>query len=265
MSRATPDQRPVVSAELRRSADGPLADHKWPPRSADSKHGIAAGMSPGRKPERWWRIAGGLCLMAAGIDELVAVVANADTGGTPNQLLANLAANPGGARTEALLGVLLPVLLVPGLLPLIDLAPVRGRHTVYVGVCLSLIGGIGHALLSMTTLVALPLADVSQDRSVTGPLLDKIGANLIPVALPLTAIAVVGLFVVIAGLWRAHWAPVWMLAAYGIWMILAILPLASRLGSLTFIKEIPFLAVFVWLGADLIRRSSLSVESGTSA
>ena len=222
-------------------------------------------MSPGSNPERWWRVAGGICLIAAGIDEVVAVIANPDSGGTTKQLLVNLATNPGGARVEGLLGVLLPVLLVPGLLPFIQVPVSRGRNTVYVGVCLSLIGGIGHAILSTTNLIALPLADLSQDRAVTGPLLAKIGANLIPLALPLTAIAVIGLLVVIAGLWRAGWAPVWLVAVYGIWMLLAILPLASLLGSLTFIKEIPFLAVFGWLGVELIRRSSVPVRSEPGA
>jgi hypothetical protein len=202
------------------------------------------------------RSVGGAALIAVAIVELVSSAASVDLSGRPRQVLDAVAANPSGLQAEGYLGVLLPVLLVPGVLATLDLAPRTGRNLIYVGSCLFLIGGIGHAVVAIASLALLPLVAPGTDRAQTSTLVQPIAMNAIVVGLPLLFLAFVGGLVWVIGLWRAKFVGLWALVLYAVWFLVQS-PLGRPLTSIhlgLLISEVPFAVVIGWIGITLIRR-----------
>lgn len=198
---------------------------------------------------------GGVCLVAVAIVELVSTAVSVDLSGKARQLLDAVAANPDGLRAEGYLGVLLPVLLVPGVLATLDLAPGAGRNLVYVGACLFLIGGIGHAVVAIASLALLPLVAPGANRDQMSTLVQPIAMDAFVVGLPLLFLAFLGGLVWVIGLWRAKFVGIWVLVVYLVWFLVQS-PLGqplTRFHLWLLLTQVPFAVVTAWIGITLIR------------
>ena len=176
--------------------------------------------------------------------------------GSPQQVLSSVAANVPGTRVSLYLAVLLAILLVPGVLPTLDLAAQKGRNVIYVGACLLLVGAFGHAILGAGALPLLALAAPDRDRAQMAALVQPISMEPLAIGLVLLLVALIGGLVWLIGLVRAKWIELWALGVYILWF-LAASPLGrpltgSHVGRL--ISELPFAIVFAWIGITMIRR-----------
>jgi hypothetical protein len=199
---------------------------------------------------------GGACLVAAAIVELVGTAVSVDLSGGGRQVLDAVAANPSGLKAEGYLGVLLAVLLVPGVLATLDLAPEVGHNLVYVGACVFLIGGIGHAVVATASLALLPLVAPGASRDQMSTLVQPIAMDAFVLGLPLLLLAFLGGLVWVIGLWRAKFVGLWVLVLYAVWFLVES-PLGQPLTRVhlgLLVSEVPFAIVTAWIGITLLRR-----------
>lgn len=209
-------------------------------------------------------IVGGTCLILAAVVELVSTAASVDLSGSPQHVLAAVAASPTGVQIESYLGVLLPVLLVPGVLPTLFLIAPKGRNFLYVGACLFLIGGIGHAIVGVATLGLLGLTQGSLSRDQVAPLVQPVANGALAVGLPLLLLAFVGGLVWLIGLVRAKWAPIWVLVVYLLWFVVES-PLGKPITSThtgLLVSEVLFAVAFAWLGILMLQQRSSGAAAG---
>jgi len=202
-------------------------------------------------------LVGGLCLTAAAVVELVSTFASVSLSGSPQQVLSAIAANPTGLKIESYSSVVLPVLLVPGLLPTLGIVGTQGRNFIYVGTCLTLMGGFGHAVVGVAGLSLLGLATSGNDRGQMANLVDPVAINALAVGLPLLFVAFVGLVVWVIGLLRAKWIAVWVLVVYVVWFLVQS-PLGTPLTNSHWgllVSQVPFAVVFGWIGIRMIQQA----------
>jgi hypothetical protein len=200
------------------------------------------------------RLVGGVCFVAAALVEMVGAVVTPDisTANGSQHVLAAVASNPSGLVAGGYLAVLLPALLAPGLVAALGMVKATGRNLVYIGSCLALIGGLGHAVIGMAPLAFVPMVAAGANREQMVSLVQPIAALVFPIALPLLLVVFFGLLLFVAGLWRARLIPTWLLAVFAIWFVLAT-PLGAPLSGmpLVLLRELPFAVAFVFIGAKV--------------
>ena len=207
-------------------------------------------------------VVGGACLIAVAASEMVIAAVGGTFSGSPQQVLSSVAANVTGTRAGLYLAVLLAILLVPGVLPTLELATQKGRNGIYVGACLLLVGAFGHAILGAGALPLLALAAPDRDRAQMTALVQPISVEPLAIGLVLLLVAFIGGLVWLIGLVRAKWIELWVLGVYILWFLAQSLgrPLMG-LSAGRLLSELPFAITFAWVGITMIRRKSKPISA----
>lgn len=192
--------------------------------------------------ENFRRTVAGLCLIAAPLAMLASEVSlhlvtpenPLDTG----QQLAIIAENPGTWQIGVLLGLLAAILFVPAILGMIHL--VRGRGVVlgHIGGGLALIGVLGYAghqalLFSYGEMAKAGTAlglDLGLMVKITERMEESIVGAIIVLLMWLLSLFL-GLILVSAGLYRARFVPIWVVACPTLAFVSAFLPVTSDLSK----------------------------------
>jgi hypothetical protein len=214
----------------------------------------ASFINAGPATGRLGRIVGGACFVAAAIVEMFGAVVSPDISNAngSRHVLAAVASNPGGLTVGGYLAVLLPALFVPGLVAALGMVLAKGRNLVYLGSCLALIGGLGHAIIGMAPLAFVPMVAAGTNREEMVSLVQPISALIFPIALPLLLVVFIGLLLFVVGFWRARLIPTWLLVVFAIWFVLAT-PLGAPLSGmpLVLLRELPFAVAFAFIGVKM--------------
>lgn len=169
-------------------------------------------MSRTMDADNFRRMVAGLCLIAAPLVLLVALVVH--PGGGNAELAQTVTEYPGRVQAASLLIVLSSVLFAPALIGLLPLF--RGRGTVlgHIGVGLALIGVIGHAVWAGFQIVLAGVAQSGIGQAQFSAMVESgpPNAGFIVVLLMFMVGFFPGLLILAIGLWRGRVAPVWAVA-----------------------------------------------------
>lgn len=150
-------------------------------------------------------------------------VVDADTGSSPTRITAAVHSHPGLWLAAALLEVVAPLLVLPGLAALVVVAQGRGRRTTVVGASLLAVGqvaGVGHAVAYFAPYALFAEAGTSPSELRA---IDRASESW-PVLAALIVLFMVGLvvgtLVLFVGLRMAGRVPVWAVVAALLFVVL---------------------------------------------
>lgn len=166
------------------------------------------------------RTLAGLCLIAAPLVLLVALLVHPGEGG--DGFVQTIADNPGRVEMSNLLIIFSSVLFVPALLGVLRLIRERGVVLAHVGIGLALIGVIGHAVWAGFQIVLVGTITGGIDQTQMSEMVEggPPNAGFVVVMLMFLVGFFLGLVVLAAGLWRSRAVPWWAalcLIAAAVW------------------------------------------------
>jgi hypothetical protein len=140
----------------------------------------------------------------------VAEFASPDVSGSPDQMLAAIAADRAGITVSIVASLLSAFFLITGVFLLGRRPSIRGRVLIGAGTGVILWAMLTNTVLLGVNIMFLSMTDPSLDPGQMAKLLDALNAN------PLAAVVLTGHYVLVVGavllglgLWRAHIGPVW--------------------------------------------------------
>jgi hypothetical protein len=177
--------------------------------------------------------------------------------GSPESLFEEGAERPGSAFAAAGLIILSSVLLIPAIFGIVHLLRERGVVLGHIGALFGILGALGH--VGFATLILFLPAIGDGDRTQMIALLDRLeeGAGL--VLLPLIVSFGIGFLLLMVGLWRAQFAPTWVLAAVVVAFAFEIISPGSFLPG-QIIKQVLGLVAYGWIGLQVLRMSDAEWE-----
>lgn len=154
------------------------------------------------------RTLAGLCCFAAPAVMLATLLTH--PGGGEEALVATVAAEPGRIQATALMVLLAAILFVPAMIGIAHLVRGRGVVLVHLGVALTIIGAIGHAVFAGFQIVLSGAIQSGVAPADLEPMVENVpNAGFVVVLLTFLAGFFPGLLLVAAALWRSRAVPVW--------------------------------------------------------
>ncbi len=169
-------------------------------------------MSRTMDADNFRRMVAGLCLIAAPLVLLVALIVH--PGGGNAELAQTVTEYPGRVQAASLLIVLSSALFAPALIGLLPMFRGRGAILGHIGVGLALIGAIGHAVWAGFQIVLAGVALSGIDPAQFSAMVESgpPNAGFIVILLMFMVGFLPGLLILAIGLWRDRVAPVWAVA-----------------------------------------------------
>ncbi len=175
------------------------------------------------------RTMAGVCLILAPLVLALALLVH--PGQVEAGFVQTMADNPGRVEAASLLVILSSVLFVPALVGILRLMRDRGTVLGLVGVGLTLIGAIGHAVWAGFDIVLVWMTNSEIDRAQLSAAVDGgpppgIGFTLI--LLMFMAGFFLGLIFLVIGLWRSGAVPRWAAALIAVGPLFEFLPVDNK-------------------------------------
>jgi hypothetical protein len=150
-------------------------------------------------------------------------VVDSDAGSSATQITAAVHAHPGLWLAAALLEVIAPLLVLPGLAALAATAPGRGRRTTIVGASMLTVGqvaGVGHAVAFFAPYALYAKAGTSPSQVRALDRASESWPALVALIVLFMAGLIVGTLVLFVGLRLARRVPIWAVVAALLFVVL---------------------------------------------
>lgn len=155
------------------------------------------------------RTLAGLCCFAAPAVMLAAMLTHPGDGA--DGLVATVAAEPGRIQATALMTLLAAILFVPAMVGIAHLVRGRGVVLVHLGVALTIVGAIGHAVFAGFQIVLSGAIESGVAQADLEPMVEGVpNAGFVVVLLTFLAGFFPGLLLVAAALWRSRVVAAWV-------------------------------------------------------
>lgn len=153
----------------------------------------------------------GLCLLAWPIFKLASDLVRPSEPGNLTQEFVNVAAQPGSWTAGALLEMIAWILLIPGAIGIMRLLRGRGATLGNIGGVFTVLGIMGFVGGTVVTLFEVAMAQ-QPDRAAMITLYKAAMNSPILIFVLFVFIGLLGLLLLVIGLYRARLAPIWMIA-----------------------------------------------------
>lgn len=157
------------------------------------------------------RTGAGLCLLAWPIFKLASDLARPGEPGNLTREFASVAAHPGGWTAGALLEMVAWILLIPGAIGIMHLLRGRGATLGNIGGVFTVLGMMGFVGGTVVTLFEVAMAQ-QPDRSAMITLYKAAMNSPILIFVLFIFTGLLGILLLVIGLYRARLAPIWMIA-----------------------------------------------------